>query len=105
MSTITENDLKDLKDLINSRFDELEKNQNEMKQRLGVVETQLTDLRINVGKIESTLQAQQPLIQKIPDLAEKVGESKNWKHIVVIGMTASVSGLIGWLIRGGNLRY
>ncbi|MGK7956412.1 MAG: hypothetical protein AB4063_14365 [Crocosphaera sp.] len=104
MSTITENDLQDLKDLINSRFDELEKKQTEIKQRLGVVETQLTDLRINVGKIESTLQAQQPLVQKIPDLAEKVGELKNWEPIVVIGVTASVSGLIGWLIRGGNIR-
>ena len=67
MSTITENDIKGLKDLINSRFDELEKSQNEIKQRLGVVETPLTDLRINVGKIESTLQAQQPSVQKIPD--------------------------------------
>ncbi|MGK7955862.1 MAG: hypothetical protein AB4063_11490 [Crocosphaera sp.] len=94
MSTITENDIKDLKDLINSRFDELEKNQHKIQQRLGVVETQLTDLRINVGKIESTLQAQQPLVQKIPDLAQKVGELNNWKQIFMIGVSASVSSLI-----------
>ncbi len=100
MSTITENDIKGLKDLINSRFDELEKSQNEIKQRLGVVETPLTDLRINVGKIESTLQAQQPSVQKIPDWAEKVVLLKNWQQIFVICVTASVSGWIGWLIRG-----
>lgn len=104
MSTITENDLKDLKDLINSRFDELEKNQNEMKQRLGVVETQLTDLRINVGKIESTLQAQQPLVQKIPDLAEKVGELKNWRQIVIIALIATISASVTWVIRGKNFK-
>lgn len=76
MSTLRENDLRELKDLMNSRFDTLEKNQNEIKERLTVVETQLIDLRVNVGKIESTLQAQQSLVQKIPDLAEKVGELK-----------------------------
>ena len=32
--------------------------------------------------IKATLQAQQSLIQKIPDLAEKVGELKNWRQIV-----------------------
>jgi predicted nuclease with TOPRIM domain len=95
MSTITENDLKELKELINSRFDTLQENQNEIKRRLTTVETQLTDLRVNVGKIESTLLAQQPLVQKIPDLAERVGELKNWKQIVVIVVTASVGGLIG----------
>ena len=39
MSTITGNDFKDLKYFINSRFDKLEKNQNQIKERLGVVET------------------------------------------------------------------
>lgn len=71
MSTITENDLKELKDLINSRFDTIQENQNEIKRRLTTVETQLTDVRINVGKIEATLLSQQQLAQKISDLAEK----------------------------------
>ena len=54
--------------------------------------------------IKSTLQTQQQLIQKIPDLAEKVGELKNWRQIVVITITAIISGAITWVIRGGNLK-
>lgn len=57
-----------------------------------------------IVSIKATLQAQQPLIQKIPDLAEKVGELKNWRQIVLILVTATVSGLIGWFVRGGNLK-
>ena len=49
--------------------------------------------------------------QKIPDLAEKVGELKNWKQIGLVFITAAISsiftgtigGVIGWLIRGSRV--
>jgi hypothetical protein len=63
----------------------------EIKDILTNIQTQIVDLKLSVGKIEATLQAQSPSIQKIPDLAEKVGELKNWKQI---GLTI-VGGLIG----------
>jgi hypothetical protein len=52
-----------------------------------------------------------PSINKIADLAEKVGELKNWKQIGLVFLTAVVSsifsgtigGVIGWLIRGGKV--
>lgn len=36
------------------------------------------------------------------DLAEKIGELKNWKQIAIVVFTASVSGAIAWYIRSGN---
>jgi septation ring formation regulator EzrA len=36
------------------------------------------------------------------DLAEKIGELKNWKQIAIVVFTASVSGAIAWYLRGGN---
>jgi hypothetical protein len=36
------------------------------------------------------------------DLAEKLGELKNWKQIAVSIITAVVSGVIGWFVRGGS---
>ena len=90
MSTVTENDLKELKELINSRFDSLERGQSEIKERLAVVETRLEDWK--------------PSVYKIPDLAEKVGELKNWRQIVIIALTALISGSITWVIRGGSMK-
>jgi Skp family chaperone for outer membrane proteins len=36
------------------------------------------------------------------DLAEKLGELKNWKQIAILIFTASVSGAITWYVRGGS---
>lgn len=96
MSTITENDLKRLENLIinsqkviETQLTNIKKGQTEMKERLAVIETRLEDWK--------------PSINKIPDLAEKVGELKNWRQIVIIALTALISGSITWVIRGGNL--
>ncbi|ACB49503.1 hypothetical protein cce_0151 [Crocosphaera subtropica ATCC 51142] len=57
-----------------------------------------------ITTIKATLQAQQPLIQKIPDLAEKVGELKNWRQIVIIALIATISASVTWVIRGKNFK-
>ena len=49
--------------------------------RLERIETTQSELKESIIKIETTSQIQQPYVQKIPDLAEKVGELKNWKQI------------------------
>ncbi len=97
MTSVTENDLKRLEDLINNRFDELEKG-------LTAIQKEVNDLRVSVGKVEGSLQNQQPFVQKIPDLAEKVGELKNWRQIVIIAVTALISSAVTWVIREGTLR-
>jgi hypothetical protein len=67
MPSVTESELKEIKDLITNGFSRLD--------------TEITDLKVSVGKIEATLQALQSNLQKIPDLAEKMGELKNGKQI------------------------
>lgn len=90
MTTIAESDLKelkDLKDLITAGFAKSEANQAHL-------ESKITDLDNRISKLEGILQAQQPYIQKIPDMAEKIGELKNWKQIALtIG-----GGLVGAVI-------
>jgi hypothetical protein len=96
MTAVTESDIQELKNLINSRFDEMKQDLNGIDKRLTVIENRLEDWK--------------PSISKIPDLAEKVGELKNWKQIGLVFVTAVVSsifsgtigGVIGWLIRSGK---
>ena len=97
MSTITENDLKELKDLIISNHKALEKGQADLKE-------QLTGIDKRLAIIETRLEDWKPAIDKIPDLAEKVGELKNWRQFVIITVTAAVGGVIGWVVRGGNFK-
>lgn len=86
MTKPTETELKELKDLINNRFDKVE-------ERLQALEIGLTEARTKLTSIE-------PLVQKIPDLSEKVGELKNWRQIAIIVIAATVSGVFGWFIKG-----
>jgi hypothetical protein len=62
-------------------------------------EEKLNALGDRISKLEGTLQGQQPYIQKIPDLAEKVGELKNWRQISIGVVLASVGAIIGYLSR------
>jgi hypothetical protein len=39
----------------------------------------------------------------VGDLAEKVGELKNWKQIAIVTFTATVGGAIGYFVRSGKL--
>jgi hypothetical protein len=72
MATITDSDLKEIKDLINGLNGKIEANQVRTEEKLNSIDNR-------ISKLEGTLQAQQPYIQKIPDMAEKIGELKNWK--------------------------
>ncbi|ACK73339.1 conserved hypothetical protein [Gloeothece citriformis PCC 7424] len=87
MTTVTQADIKELKELINNRFDGLSQEIKEVKQDIKELDKRLTI-------IEATLQAQQPLIQKITDLAEKLGELKNWKQITVVIVSAVLGSLM-----------
>ena len=66
-TTTIETDLKEVLANIDNRLERIETTQSELKE--------------SIIKIETTSQIQQPYVQKIPDLAEKVGELKNWKQI------------------------
>jgi chromosome segregation ATPase len=78
----------------------------EMRVGFANVETRLADVRGDIkvldnrlGNLELTVQS---TAQKLPDLAEKVGELKNYKQIAIVIFTASVSSAIAWFLRGGK---
>ncbi|MGL5835943.1 MAG: hypothetical protein ACRC1Z_22335 [Waterburya sp.] len=67
---------------------ELKSTINTIDKRLIVVETRLDEQKAAVGKI--------------PELAEKVGELKNWRQIAVIIITGTASTVFGWFLRSGR---
>ena len=84
MSTVTENDLKELKDLIINNHKVLEKGQADLKEHLT---EKLTAIDKRLAIVETRLEDWKPAIDKIPDLAEKVGELKNWRQFLIITVT------------------
>ena len=128
MTAATEKDLKRLEDLIIG----IANGQKAIENRLTTLENRLTtiengqknlelgqseikgDIRTLDAKIEG-LSDRVKVIEnaagKTTDLAEKVGELKNWKQIGVVVITAWLSsilsgvtgGVIGWLIRAAKV--
>jgi nucleotide-binding universal stress UspA family protein len=93
-----------LEEMFSRLENKIDSNQKETNEKLKELSQKIDKQSEEITTIKATLQAQQPLIQKIPDLAEKVGELKNWRQIVLIVVTATVSGVIGWFIRGGTFK-
>ncbi len=87
----------ELKEEINKKNQTLEVGQTEIKGEIKTFDAKLNGVSDRIKTIEVA-------ITKIPDLAEKVGELKNWRQIVIITITAGISGVVGWIIRGGNLK-
>jgi DNA repair exonuclease SbcCD ATPase subunit len=130
MTTVTSNDIQELKDLLSAMREEtrkqmislreetreqidalkednrqqLESLREENNQQFINLQKEITQIKIITAKIEGTIQSQAVLTQKIPDLIEKVGELKNWKQIAIVAITAFTSATITWFIRGGNLK-
>jgi hypothetical protein len=48
------------------------------------------------------MEAWKPVLDKIPDLSEKVGELKNWRQIALIIITGVLTTLF-WLLRDGRI--
>ena len=98
-STVTESDLKELKDLINNRFDEVDK-------RLTTIEKEQIEIKSEIksqlGIIDARLKQLESSSQKIPDLAEKVGELKNWRQIGLALFGVLIGGIITYLIKNPN---
>ena len=90
-----------LENKLDGKIDHIE---NRLESKINQLDDKIDRQSEEITTIKATLKAQQPLFEKIPDLTEKVGELKNWRQIVFIVVTATVSGLVGWLIRGGALK-
>ncbi len=100
MTTTTETEIKELKDFIKNQFDELKTEIKDVRTETTKLSERIRNLEIGQAKIEERLEALQenwtPFFQKIPDFAEKVGESKNWRQVVFLLFGGAMGGLVTW---------
>jgi uncharacterized ion transporter superfamily protein YfcC len=100
MTQATDTDIREIKDLISAGNITTQKHFTDLREemRLGFAEMkgELKTIDVRLKNLESNS-------QKIPDLAEKVGELKNWKQIAIVIFTTTVGGAIGWFIRTGKI--
>ena len=98
MTQSKNNDLKYITDLLV----ELKSDLKETNKKIGNLSSEITDLKVDIATIKGKLESQQGYISKIPELAEKVGELKNWRQIAVIIITGTASTVFGWFLRSGR---
>jgi predicted nucleic acid-binding Zn-ribbon protein len=113
MKAATENDLKRLEDLIingqralenrlttiETRLTTLETGQAEIKGDLKTLGEKVDGIDRRLVSIEAKLTAWEPSITKTADLAEKVGELKNWRSIAFLILGA----IAGWIARNSMI--
>jgi methyl-accepting chemotaxis protein len=94
---------------INQQIENLRADNAQLSEKIQRVETsqikvseEMKCIELGQAKIEGRLEEWKRAIDKIPDLAEKMGELKNWRQIAFIVITATFSGIIGWFIRSNN---
>jgi ElaB/YqjD/DUF883 family membrane-anchored ribosome-binding protein len=68
----------------------------------GEIKTVETKLEGKIDTVNARLTNLETNTKNIMDLAEKLGELKNWKQIAVSIVTAVVGGVIGWFLKGGS---
>ncbi|NJK47383.1 hypothetical protein HC931_03555 [Candidatus Gracilibacteria bacterium] len=106
-------DLQELKSFIGEQFGQVNKRLDAMdaeigeqfgqvNKRLDVMDVEIKEIRLAQAKIEGRLEEWKPSINKISDLAEKVGELKNWRQIALVVITGTFGSLFGWFLRGGK---
>lgn len=95
-----ETDLANILEKIDSKIDKLE---SKIEQRFDKVDERLNNIETGQAVLKGKLESQQAYISKIPELAEKVGELKNWRQIAVIIITGTASTVFGWFLRSGRM--
>ncbi len=77
--------------------------EQEIINKLDRITQDISAIKTDVAVIKSRLDGQQKAIDKIPDLAEKVGELKNWRQIAIIIITGTASTVFGWFLKSGRM--
>lgn len=100
MATSSSTDLQQLKEFLSDRFTELKLEMSDVKGEIKVINKEIEGVNKRLSSLEVS-------VQKIPELAEKVGEFKNWKQIGVLLLASIFSGtigsFIGWIARSGKI--
>ncbi len=90
MSAVTENDLKEVKELISNLGNRLNESFNNLDEKI-------TELRISQERVQTRLDDWKPSIDKTADLSEKIGELKNWRQIGIVLFTGLITSYSGFL--------
>ena len=77
--------------------------EQEIINKLNKISDDINEVKTDLAVIKSRLDGQQKAIDKIPDLAEKVGELKNWRQIAIIIITGTASTVFGWFLKSGRM--
>lgn len=119
MSTVTDNDLTQVKELISQlsdrindrfnqidnrfnqveiRFNQIDNRFNQVETRFNQIDEKITELRINQTELQTPLNDWKPSIDKTADLSEKIGELRNWKQIAIVLLTGFITSVF-WIFR------
>ena len=107
MTTAPSTEIQQLQELIKDGFKELKENINQLDGKIEQVrdeikglDDRLRDIELSQAETKGRMDEWKTAIQKIPDLAEKVGELKNWRQTAFIIIAAVISAFLGWIARG-----
>jgi chromosome segregation ATPase len=91
-------------DQLDSKIDKLD---HKFEQKFDTLQKDVIDLKIGQTKIEGKIETLDARIKnvetitgKVPDITEKIGEQKTWRTIIATAITALISGVVGWFLRG-----
>jgi predicted nuclease with TOPRIM domain len=102
MAQVTDSDIKELKDLIQELIKENNTRLTALESRMSALELGQVKIEGRISAVEGRLTALESNTQKIPDLAEKVGELKNWKQIGLTLIGTVIGGVVTYLGRSSN---
>jgi chromosome segregation ATPase len=81
---------------------DLQSGQKEVLKEMSEIKSTINNIDKRLIVVETRLDEQKAAVGKIPELAEKVGELKNWRQIAVIIITGTASTVFGWFLRSGR---
>lgn len=99
MATKQSTEIKELKNFIGDRFNDLKQELAEVKGEIKQLNTKVesVDKRLVAveTKVDSTEKRLSTLEGKLPDISEKFGELKNWRQIALLIIAAVISLFVG----------
>ncbi len=95
MTTKSDTDIQELKAIIARGFAEVKAEISEVKAEIKQLGQKIVSLSERQARIEGCLDAWKTPVDKIPELAERVGELKNWRQIALIVITGTFGSLFG----------
>jgi uncharacterized ion transporter superfamily protein YfcC len=114
MTSATDTDIRELKDLILGLDKKIEAIDKKVDAGFANTDLKFTKLDGRIDTLETRILGKFETVnakitnletntKAVGDLAEKVGELKNWKQIAIVIFTATIGGAIGWFIRTGKI--